>query len=300
MEKDLFLLIIIPALLISMVFYIDKNPIITGAVTQEQKEESNSIGTYSIMPSFKVKVDYNLDEYKNLKSAVDKIVEECKNSENMEQCFRDKTEEIKWNCEEESANILYDFTDKFKECMNLEEDGIVCTFSLDERTVDYNSKIFEIILTNENQRTKAELKYKKNDKILATEYLNLRNLFYIDDSNNRDTSTNTANSIRFVVNYQNKKPFIEQAEAKTYDKSTPTVLSKMLMFYRKDNHIKFIEAGQEGNFRAPIPANKIIELPKTKGIKFCAKSDKQIYVYDNFDNTVKLRPIIYKFAVVLD
>ena len=68
----------------------------------------------------------------------------------------------------------------------------------------------------------------------------------------------------------------------------------------KNDNIKFIEASQEGNFRAPLPANKIIELPKTKGIEFCAKSDKQIYVYDNFDNTVKLRPIIYKFAVKIN
>ena len=65
--KYLLLLMLIPIILISLVIYIDRIPVITGLVTA-QHEEINKIGTYSIIPSFKAKIDYNLEgEYKTIK-----------------------------------------------------------------------------------------------------------------------------------------------------------------------------------------------------------------------------------------
>ena len=66
--KDLVLLIAMPILLISIIYYTDK-PLITGAATAV-KEES-ILGFYSVIPSFKAKIGYNIEEeYKKVKSDV--------------------------------------------------------------------------------------------------------------------------------------------------------------------------------------------------------------------------------------
>src|SRR3989344_6334356 len=137
--KDFVLLMLMPLILISLVFYIVKSPAITGAIAIEQKEESNILGTYSIMPSFKAKIDYNLkEEYRELNKKINQMLDECKNAENTEQCFKDYSDKFSWNClelKDEAVDILYDFVDKFNECLNLKEDGAVCRFSLDERSI---------------------------------------------------------------------------------------------------------------------------------------------------------------------
>ena len=137
--KDLVLLMLMPIILISIVFYIVKSPTITGAVTQGQKEESNKIGTYSIMPSFKANINYNLqDDYKKVKKQLNNIIDICEDKEDIEQCFNDYSNQFNWNClelKDEASAILYDFVDKFNECLNLKEDGVVCRFSLDEREI---------------------------------------------------------------------------------------------------------------------------------------------------------------------
>ena len=294
--KDLVLLMLIPIILVSLVVYTDKNPVITGAVTAKQ-EESNIIGTYSIMPSFKAKIEYNLkEEYAIIKEKLNQIIDDCKNSQGIEQCFKDYSTQLNWNCielKDEAVDILYDFVDKFNECLNLEQDGVVCRFSLDEREI-INRPIasFDITLTNENLKTKVELK--EGSKVLATEYIDLENLFYTD-YDNRDTLSERINPVRIIIEYQNKKPIIKDAFA--IDDSTNRIpLSKTFLIYKKDNKLKFVEA-PGSSFEAPIPANKIIDLPRTKGFKFCAKTGKQFYAYDKTDNMVKLRDVVYKFAV---
>lgn len=301
--KDLFLLMLIPIMLVSLVVYTDKNPVIIGAVTAKQ-EESNILGTYSIMPSFKAKIDYNLEkDYKDIKGKLDDIIEDCKNSPNIEQCLKEKSDKKEWNCQEpkeEAINILYDFLDKFKDCMSLQEDGVVCRFSLDEREIISTPfRSYEIRLTNEKQRTRMELlgvssDLKEGVKVLRIEYINLENLVYtIYDY--KGTLNEKINPVRILIKFEGKKPIIEDVFA-IDDNSNRIPLSKTFLLYKKDGYIKFVEA-PGSSFEAPPEANKIIDLPKTKGFKFCAKTEKQFYIYDETDKIVKLIPIIYKFAV---
>lgn len=296
--KDFVLLMMIPLILISIVVYTDKNPVITGAVTSQlPQEENNIVGTYSIMPSFKAKINYNLEEeYSIIKSTLDNLIDECKSTQNVEQCIKDKSNGLNWNCEEskdESLDILYDFINKFNECISIEENGVVCRFSLDERTISKLIGIFAIILTNENQGVKIQLVHGKDT---FEDYINLQNLVYTN-YNDRDTLSENLNSVRMVLEYTDKKPVIKEIVG--VDINSKTVpLSKTLLLYKKDKYLKFVEA-PGSSFEAPTPANKIIDLPRIKGIKFCAKSQtgKQVLIYDKSDNTVKLRDIVYKFAV---
>ena len=295
--KDLVLLMLIPIILVSIVVYTDKNPAITGAVTAQQ-QESNVIGTYSVMPSFRAKIDYNLqDEYKTINQKVSQIVDDCKNQINIEQCFKNYSIQLDWNCVElrdEAVDILYDFVDKFNECLNLEQDGVVCRFSLGERSILNLPNTFDITLQNDNQRTKIEVKRGLN---VFSDYINMENLVYTDYDNRGKLSENL-NPVKFIIDYSSKKPVV--ADAYGIDGSSNRIpLSKTILLYKKNNFVKFVEA-PGSSFEAPVPANKVIDLPQMNGFKFCAKSPsgKQFYTYDKSDNLVKLRDVIYKFSVM--
>ncbi|MDP3765840.1 MAG: hypothetical protein Q8R04_04975 [Nanoarchaeota archaeon] len=291
--KDLVLLMMIPVILISLVVYIDK-PAITGAVTAQQ-EKSNVIGTYTVNPSFKVNMQYKLeDEYKEISQKLDGIISSCINEKDIRQCFTLKTIEHKWSCEENKiAAVLNDFVDKFNDCLNLADNEVVCRFSFDGREI--SDRTFTIKLTPENQRIKAELI--EFSKTLEVTYINQPDLSYVDYSN-KDGYGKPVDSISIVIKYLLNKPEITAAFAEVSDIPTKIDLSKSL-FYKTSDGIKFTDIAEEGNFRAPIPANKIIDLPRTKAFKFCAKTNTKFYAYDKSDNTVKLRDVVYKFAVTL-
>ena len=296
--KDLVLLMVIPIILIGLVVYTDKNPTITGAQTAQiqQKAQDNILGTYSIMPSFRAQVDYNLNkEYRTISEKLSQMVDDCKNAQDIEKCFKDYSND--WNCIElrdEAVDILYDFVDKFNECLNLEEDGVVCRFSLDERSILNLPNTFDIILQSDNQRTRVNV---KRGTQVFYDYINLGDLLYTDNYYTKDTASNNADSIKFIINFEGKKPVINQAVAES--NAIPVQLSRYFLIYKVNNEFKFIEATQEGIFRTGLPANKIIDLPRIKGFRFCAKSPsgRQFYAYDKSDNTVKLRDVVYKFAV---
>lgn len=293
--KDFVLLMSMPILLIGLVTYTNNS--ITGLAVNEQKEESNAIGTYSVMPSFREKMDYDIKEYSKIKNQLSQIAAECKNTGDIEQCLTAKSSELKWGCNElndEAYGILDDFVDKLNECMHLTEDGVVCMFSLDNRNILTMPNTFDITLTNENQRIMVEVKRGAN---AFKDYTRIGNLAYSDDYNTKDTSSKNTDRIRYIINFQGRTPVVDKAFA--YSNGVPIQLSKFFLFYKAGGRLRFIEEGQEGNFRTGFPANKIIDVPRAKGFRFCAKSPSgsKAYAYDNADSALKLRDIVYKFAV---
>ena len=292
--KDLILLMAMPIILISLVFYFDKNPTITAAVTSQQ-EQSSILGTYSIDPSFKSKLNFDLfSDYKNFKENLNTVIEGCKNSDDIGQCLIDKSNELNWVCTEknEAISILKDFVDKFNECLNLADDGVVCRFSLDNWNI--LDRIFNIKLTSEDQRIKVELI--EGNTVLETAYINQEDILYTG-YNNKDSLGKSADVINIVVKYLAKKPIILDASAKSVSDGSTIRLSMRFLLYKGNGEVKFIDFNEENSFRLPKPGNIIIDLPRTKGIKFCANTGKKIYAFDRSDNTAKLRDVVYKFAV---
>ena len=291
--KDLILLLAIPVLLIGILLSLGKIPSITGAAIAE--EANQKLGEYLIMPSFKAKIDYNMEEeYSKLKMTLKKIIDDCKSQENMEDCISKKTSEgteIKWKCEEKDEDVLYDFADKLKDCARL-QDNSVCRLSFDRR--DYINKVkaqrtFEIKLTNWYP-PRAKIELLEDEKLLAIEFAGIGKLDYSDD---RENSAKNANSITIKVLFNDGIPTVQEAYAST-DSSPKVDLSRLILLY-KSSGVHFIDAAVETNFR--IPQNKVIILPNIKGMKFCAKTGKQILAYYSSDNSVKMRDIVYKFAV---
>lgn len=302
-RKDLILLLIIPILLIGVLIYAG-NAAITGHATARD-EESNYIGAYYIMPSFKARIDYSLGDYKDINLKLKTTIEECKKRKDIDVCIRDKTDKLGWSCETSDEIVLYDFIDKIKDCRSLKEDKAVCKFSLDEtKSINEvkNERNFEIKLTDwYPPRIKAELIEDK--KVLKTEFVELEGL-YIAGFNDRDTDKEKLeklSQITIKINYKDGKPTVQEAYASS-DKSPKIDVSKIFLFYKTSDIVKFIDLAEEKSFLAPDPDKKIglpelIELPKVRGLKFCVKSGKYFNIYDADENNLKQKEIVYKFAI---
>ena len=312
--KDLILLLMIPLLVIGMVVFVNHNSITGNAVAEQNDNEK--LGTYSVMPSFRAKIDYSLQDYNDLNNKLKNAIDKCVSSkqQDIKNCIKTETDkpEYQWRCSDQNSDVLYDFTDKLKECINLKEENAVCRFSFDKR--DYINKEkprrdFQIKITNwYYPRVKAELM--EDDKILATEFIELGKLDYTDYES-KDKDGKNIDSVVIKVHYENGIPTVTDTYTSVGGK--PIKLSKLFLFYKSKNDVKFIDQNFESLFRSPQPAdidldlpnqkvlkyNTIIDLPRMQGLKFCAKTGKKIIAYDSSDGQVKEREIIYKFAITL-
>ncbi len=269
--KDLVLLMLMPILLVGIIAYTNNFASITAfATASSSQEESNLIGTYSILPSFRAKIDYDMQaEYKSIKDNLNGLLENCESSPDIAKCLKDVSGKLGWNCPEsnnKAQDILNDFMNKLNDCINLEEDGVVCSFSLDEREISKRLPKFDIVLVSEYGKVQVEL---ISGKDTFAQYLDVENLAYAA-YNDRAGPGRQMRSARIILEYRNNKPFIEDSIG-VGEESDTVPLSKSLLFYKKGGNAEFIDRTEENLFRSQSEI-KIIELPRTKGIKFCAKS----------------------------
>ena len=133
MNKDILMLFVVSLLVASVLFVVTSNKSVTGNVAADLNQE---LGTYSLDPSYKVNYNYNLaEEYENAVQTARNIVEECKDRNNIGRCLNEMLEPD-FVCEKNDLdNIFYDFVDKYKECLSLEDD-VVCRLSLEDIEVD--------------------------------------------------------------------------------------------------------------------------------------------------------------------
>lgn len=284
----------IPVLLVGILTFVNHSSI-TGNVVADQAD-NEKLGTYSIMPSFTAKMDYNLQDYSDLKTKLKTAIDKCVNSgqQDIKNCIKTETDGYGWGCNEKDSDVLYDFTDKLKECINLENENAVCRFSLDKKG-DLNKDDLRIVLTNwYYPRIKAELF--ENDKVLATEFIEMGKLSY-SYYENKDKKSKDADSIIIKMHYENGIPSVDDASASVGDEIIK--LSKVFLLDKSNKEIKFIDQNYESLFKSPEPANTIIDLPLMQGLKFCAKTGKNTVAYDSSDGQVKSREIAYKFAITL-
>ena len=293
----------IPLILVALILYTQKAPSITGAQTAEVKQEdkSNILGTYSIMPSFKAKADYTMSaDYQTLKETLGIIVNNCKASENMEQCFKDNANDYNWNCDDlrdEAQEILYDFIDKLNDCAGLKENNVACRFSLDDRSISILPNSFDITLTNDAGKIQVKIKRLGQDTKNTKEfydYLNIGSLGYTD-YDNKDKSSENLNPVTFIVDYASRTPVISQSFG--IDSSSRRVPLSSDILYKVNNNVYFVEPKGK-SFEGP--GSKVIDIPTSKSFRFCAKSPSgaKVYAYDDYDQSVKLRDIVYRFSVV--
>jgi len=98
---------------------IAKNPL-KIPIGKKDNEKPESIGEYSIKPSFKVNLDYDFSEYKNLKNNIENLMKKC----NDEKCIRNNFDaegfEILETCESDEKETFFEFVDYFESCVNSE------------------------------------------------------------------------------------------------------------------------------------------------------------------------------------
>ncbi|MBI2654709.1 hypothetical protein HYX02_07950 [Candidatus Woesearchaeota archaeon] len=314
--KDFVLLMLIPVILIGLVFYIDKNPVVTGAVSHTAAQQpTTSLGTYSISPSFRVKIDYGIDEYEEMKKQVQGMINECKQQQDMEKCLKEKSE-AEWSCDKDKKakpeDVLHDFVDKFNECLDLKENGIVCRFSFVERELSnrvFNIKLAVESITPDDRLVRAELV--ESNKALASAYLFQDNVYYVtiyDDPKlklDKDSERKFANSAEIEVKFTGSKPEIKasgKSENQQTIEFTENAQNEVLLYKDKDGIAKFIDKAIKKSFLAEDPSKKtelpkIVDLPRIKGFVFCKESKYKTNAYDAVDNAVKPRTIMHKFAI---
>ena len=307
--KDLVLLMLIPLILISLVFYIDKNPIIIGAVTQEQKEESNIIGTYSIMPSFKAKIDYRLDDYTKIEESLDFIIKCSEDSKDVELCMKqaesnDKNFAWSLGCDRGSEKILYEIAEFYQDCFDSEDNNCICKKNLEfsnEEIQKYEllNKIYRMKLIQDIQSQKIDIKMTEPVELSYRININGRSIWYPNE---------------MILAYSERFPldmiFRYELQDRPIDKPYEIKDKKEIVLYKNQinglNSVDFIKQQQDNsliysNDNEVKPENLHDCQLKPKNIfKFCAtKKDSRFLIYDKIDNKVEEKPITIKFAAYI-
>ncbi|MBI2657811.1 hypothetical protein HYX08_03915 [Candidatus Woesearchaeota archaeon] len=301
--KDLFLLMLIPALLMGLVVYTDANKI-TGAVAAGQKD-SNLLGTYSINPSFRAKIDYGLDDYRKIKESFASI-SSCAKEKDIYLCLNeinDNDKSFAWslNCDKGTEKVLYEFAEFFQDCIDSGSNNCICTkeFSLTKWQIeDYG-------LLNKNFELKFEEASFKKIKIES------------DAGTSQDIGTNGISiwsPARYVFHYNqygtpNINLFFNDASG-NYEGPGPV---EKIVLYKGQNSIIFAKQ-ENDNLKNPKDGlildagNKPVEISKLQSCsinpksiyRLCAeKKDFKIMAYDKTDGMMKERPLVVKFAAYI-
>lgn len=116
-------------------------------------------GTYSVRPSFRAKIKYNLDVYETIREQADELIQECSNEPQNEirECiskklaiFNKDDAPLQWDLESklDGELVLYDFVDNFRQCNEAPipegEDFCICNFSLEYPSSDIKRAFYVI------------------------------------------------------------------------------------------------------------------------------------------------------------
>ena len=304
--KDLILLMIMPLILISLVFYIDKNPIITGAVTKEQIKENNIIGTYSIMPSFKAKIDYRLDDYTKIEESLDFIIKCSEQSKDVGLCMKqaesnDKSFAWSLECDRGAEKILYELAEFYQDCFDSEDNNCICKKNLEfsnEEIQKYEllNKIYRMKLIQDIQSQKIDIMMIEPVELSYRININGRSIWYPNE---------------MILAYSDKLPLrIMIFKYELQEEPYKVEHKKEIILYKNQinglNSVDFIKQQQDNSLIYPNdnevkPENLHDCQLKPKNIfKFCAtKKDYKFIIYDKIDNKVEEKPITIKFAAYI-
>lgn len=316
--KELALLMLIPLILIGIVLYTDKNPIITGAAVAQQKDEqSKTLGTYTINPSFKVKIDYDLSDYNTIKESLDNILKCAERGKDIESCVNDvnsNEQTFSWSlgCDKDAEKVLYDFAEFLQDCIDSDDNNCLCNKKF-ELPID-KIKEFEISgnygieISEDSSAMKLKLA-----------------LFSPKTDLTYDVGTNGVSGIipkKYFFSYSGNIPVINLIFTDISGIQSSLGPLNEVAIYKNDNNknkiksIDFVkqerdaliypEPEAESEYSTSVPITKLIKKPsdlhpcyiKPKNThKFCVtKKNYKILAYDKLDGYVKERPLTIKFA----
>ena len=306
-SKDLVLLMLIPVILISLIVYTDTTQI-TGAVTQEQKKESNILGTYSIMPSFKAKIDYDLNDYNKINEQFNFILS-CTQNKDIKSCIDDINYDngFMWElgCDKGAEKILYDFAEFLQDCFDSDDNNCLCKkdMNISKENIqkfELTDKKFKISQAVQSQKIEILMSEPKVD-ISYTIKLNGNYVWYPNP---------------LIIDYTKDKVVLNMIFKdeidKTIEYNDAFPNKKDITLYKSEinnlNTIDFVDIESDELIYPNYPNRKRIksvnlhpcQLKPKNMYKFCVtKKDYKIVAYDKIDRQVKERPLTIKFAAYI-
>ena len=306
--KDLALLLAIPVILIALIYYFAAPSITGAAVTQET--QNKIIGTYSINPSFKAKIPYDLQDYSKIKKSLDEIIKCVQQGNDVQTCTDSaNSNDFDWSldCDKGAEKVLYDLAELYQDCFESDDKDCICKKNMDigkDEIVKYglSGKEFSLTTSQDIASNKISIKFFEPKIDLGYDVkLNGRSVWYpslykIKYEQEKLSRVNMFFGGQPQEVIQVTKPLIETGLGP---------LKEVILYKTTINDIKVVDfVRQEGN-NLIYPNNDIKKLEnvrscnlKPKNIyKFCAtKKNFKIFAYDNADAQVKERPLTIKFA----
>ena len=291
------------------IFYFNDFGGITGAAVSEAEKRGKIFGTYSVKPSFKVNVDYDLDDYNKIKELLVPILECQKVRSNFNECIeeaesRDDSFEWSLNCDKDVEKALHDFAEFYQDCMNSDDTNCLCKKDLKLPKDDLD---------------KFELAGKKYEIFLTEDKLNKRiNIKMSDPSVDLSYSINN-NEIsgwfpeRYIIAYTNDKFYrLNMIFRDEFSGNTHSLgpLNEIIIFKNERDERQYADfVKQDGDTLVYPVSERNLKIPanlhdcslKSRNIhRICVtKKDSKLVVSDKSENEVKPRDIVYKFGIEL-
>ena len=317
--KDLALLMGIAIISLS-ILHIYKNPSITGAVTAKQ-EENNIIGAYSIIPSFKANINYDLNDYASIKASLNFIIKCSENNGDVEACTKqaeanDHRFEWSLNCDKGAEKVLYDFAEFYQDCFDSEDSNCLCRKDMkfsdeDLKKYDLSNKQFRMDLVQNADYKEIKIKMiepntdltydiKIKSKSRSTWYPNTFVLAYVKNKielifRNTEDSLMKQDKYTYALPPENKELILYKNKINDIDSVDFVKREGNNLLYPNDNVIT-------GSENKPININNIpLCNIKPKNIyRFCVtKKDSRLMAYDKSDNQIKERDVTIKLSAYI-
>lgn len=284
--KDLILLMMIPVILISIVVYIDKSPSITGMATAQQ-EKSNIIGTYSINPSFKAKIDYDLGDYGKIKGLLDSVLDCMEEGKDVNLCIgqaesRDNSFEWSLECDKGAEKILYDFAEFYQNCFDSDDNNCICRKNL-ELSKDEMAKydllniVYRMELAQDIQSQKIDIKMLEPVELSYSININGRSVWYPNTFILAYTPDRLRVTMIFKYELQEKPYYVPDKK-------------EIILYKNEANSIKSVDFVEQEADELIYPNGKRI---KPQNLHSCELKPKNMFRF-----CVTKKDIVYKFAVV--
>lgn len=261
-----------------------------------------TLGTYSVHPSFKINIDYDIGEYDGVIEKAKEVNRTCSEQGNFENCVNKKIiefneenkkegEKLTWSsgCEPEELNFFYDFVENYKLCLDAEEEGI-CEFSLDGGP---KQKQFIIKLFDNGEKIEISLIGEGLVSIIDT-----GGLFVTTKLGGTGKANKLPQEVVHIPIYFDKNGLATaQVTYGTGNLKTVDTDNSIILYKDTEDGKKFISFVDKPVAYPSFKGSKQIYKPIKNTFKFCVKSSKQFYIHDEKTKKTELRNVEYKFAL---
>ncbi len=319
-NKEIMSITVFLLLVISLGILYFNEPGITGFAAKTTQEDNKVYGIYSILPSFKAEIDYDLSEYDILKEKVQYMYDKCSEESALEKCLNRSMESynkvepydignlhpFQWgfDCRSDEERFFYDFVENYNLCLTSGIKQGICEFKLSKGPPDKNiniiiTKTYDKLTINiedteitetfptldtDNKIIIVEGRDNQNNPI-KTKHETLKLEFEFDDEGNIDDANFNPSGWTLWSDFRDNIVWLYKNDKELYF-IDPEKKQSLLNFYL-DQSKKEEERQRYKTFRQ-----------QKNTYKLCAKSKKyQFYIYNSKTKKLDLRPVEYRFAL---